>query len=122
MASTQAGGRAVTARPPADAAVTGSALLRLPEDLADLLDLCEKLVRLGHVGAALGAGRARELGGLVEQRVELRVLLEVRGLEVVGPEHPQVVLDQFGPLFLDDQRASLEGGVGAVLVLLADGL
>src|SRR5205807_8987460 len=106
-ASGHAGGRAVTARPPAGAAVTagGSALLGLPEDLVDLLDLGEKLVRLGHVGAALGAARARELGGLVEQRVQVRVLLEVRGLEIVGPEHPEVVLDQLRPLFLDDQRA-----------------
>src|SRR5215470_6623867 len=122
-ASSRAGGRAVTARPPADAGMrAGSALLRLPEDLADLLDLGEKLVRLGHVGAALGAAGTGELGGLVEQRMELRVLLEVRRLEVVGPQHPQVVLDQFGPLFLDDQRAGLERWVVAVLVLLADGL
>src|SRR5262249_1017990 len=35
---------------------------------------------------------------------------------------PQVVLDQLGPLFLDDQRAGLVRGVVAVLVLLADGL
>src|SRR5215470_2247310 len=122
-ASSRAGGRAVTARPPADAGMrAGSALLRLPEDLADLLDLGEKLVRLGHVGAALGAAGTGQLGGLVEQRMELRVLLEVRRLEVVGPQHPQVVLDQFGPLFLDDQCAGPERGVVVVLVLLADGL
>ena len=60
---------------------------------------------------ALGAGRAGQLGGLVEQRVQLRVLLEVRGLEVVGPQHPQVVLDQLGALLLDEDRAGLELGV-----------
>src|SRR5215467_13438528 len=103
-------------------AVAGSALLGLPEDLVDLLDLGEQLVGLRHVDAALGAGRASQLGGLVEQRVQLRVLREVRGLEVVGPQYPQVVLDQLGPLFLDDQRAGLERWVFTVLVLLADGL
>src|SRR6516164_7513424 len=81
-------------------ATAGSALLGLPEDLVDLLDLGEKLIGLRHVGAAFGAGRTSELGGLVEQRVELRVLLKVRRLEVVGPQHPQMVLDQLGPLFL----------------------
>src|SRR5690348_955918 len=74
-------------------AAAGSALLGLPEDLVDLLDLREELVGFGHIGAALGASGASELSGLVEQRVELRVLLEVRRLEVVGPQHPQVVLD-----------------------------
>ena len=36
--------------------------------------------------------------------VQLRVLLEVRRLEVVGPQHPQVVLDQLGALLLDEDR------------------
>src|SRR3954453_9579331 len=72
----------------------GSSLLGLPEDLGDLVDLGEQLV--GHVAVegALGAGGAGELGGLVDQGVQLGVLLEVRGLEVVGPQHPEVVLDQ----------------------------
>ena len=30
------------------------------------------------------------------------VLLQVLGLEVVGPQHPQVVLDEVGPLLLDE--------------------
>jgi hypothetical protein len=59
-------------------------LLGLPEDLVDLLDLGQQLVRLGHVHAALGPRGPGELGGLVEQLVQLRVLLEVRRLEVVG--------------------------------------
>src|SRR5580698_6768174 len=65
------------------------ALLGLPEDLGDLLDLAQQLVRLLDRAAALGAARPGQLGGLVEQLVELRVLLEVGGLEVVGPQHPQ---------------------------------
>src|SRR3984957_12543226 len=109
-----------------DTACSGrrSALLGLPEDLADLVDLGQQLVSRGHVGAALGSARpaAGQLGGLVEQRVELRVLLEVRRLEVVGPEYPQVVLDQLGALLLDDQGPRLERRVGAVVVLLEDRL
>ena len=48
------------------------------------------------------------LGGLPEQLVQLGVLLEVLGLEVVGPQHPQVVLDQVGPLLLDEDGPLLE--------------
>ena len=44
------------------------------------------------------------------------------GLEVVGPQHPQVVLDQLGALLLDDQGAGAELRVGVGLVLLADRL
>ena len=46
--------------------------------------------------------RTRGLGGVPEEGVEVGVLLEVLGLEVVGPQHPEVVLDHVGPLFLDD--------------------
>ncbi len=44
------------------------------------------------------------------------------GLEVVGPQHPEVVLDELGALLLDDQRAGAELRVGVRLVLLADRL
>src|SRR5690349_7197084 len=47
----------------------GLALLGLPEDLVDLRDLAQQLVRLGHVHAALGARGPGQLGGLVEQLV-----------------------------------------------------
>src|SRR5580693_7385946 len=100
----------------------GSGLLGLPEDLVDLLDLGQQVVGLGHARAALGAGGASQLGGLVEQRVQLRVLLEVRRLEVVGPQHPQVVLDQLRTLFLDDYATLPELRVRVLLVLLNDGL
>src|SRR5258707_2855807 len=89
-----------------------SALLGLPENLGDVLDLGEQGVRDGRVGAAFGASGARELGGVVEQLVQLRVLLEVRWLEVVGPQHPQVVFDQVGAFFLDVYRPGAEFGVG----------
>src|SRR5689334_16608023 len=97
-----------------------SALLGLPEDLRDLVDLRQQLVRGGHVGAALGAACPGQLGGLVEQLVQLRVLLEVRRLEVVGPQHPQVVLDEVRALFLDLDGAGAEGRVVVALVLLGD--
>src|SRR5580658_9574480 len=77
-----------------------SGLLGLPEDLADLVDLGKELVGGGDVGAALRAAGARQLRGLVEELVQLRVLLEVRRLEIVGPQHPQMVLDQVRPLLL----------------------
>src|SRR3954453_9105828 len=96
--------------------------LGLPEDLVDLGDVVQQLLALGGVHAALAAGRAGLLGGLVEQLVQLRVLLEVRRLEVVGPQHPQVVLDQVGPLLLDQDRAGAEDRVLVGLVLLLDGL
>jgi hypothetical protein len=37
--------------------------------------------------------------------VEVGVLLEVVRLEVVGPQHRQVVLDQLGALLLDEDAA-----------------
>src|SRR5215470_7251018 len=98
------------------------ALLGLPEDLGDVLDLGEQGVGGGRVGAALGAAGAGQLGGVVEELVQLRVLLEVRWLEVVGPQHPEVMLDEVGALFLDVDRPGAELGVGVLLVLLADGL
>src|ERR1022692_1343254 len=98
-----------------------SGLLRLPEDLVDLVDLGEQRVRGGHVGAALGAAAtARQLGGFVEQLAQLWVLLEVRRLEVIRPQHPQMVLDEFGLLLLDQQRAGPERRVVVVVVLLDD--
>src|SRR3712207_7896577 len=57
--------------------------LRLPEDPVDLGDVVQQLLGLGRVHAALAAGGAGLLGRLVEQLVQLRVLLEGRGLEVV---------------------------------------
>src|SRR3954466_8155041 len=96
--------------------------LGLPENLVDLGDVVEELLPLRRVHAALAAGRAGLLGGLVEQLVQLRVLLEVRGLEVVGPQHPQMVLDQLRALLLDQDGAGAEDRVLVALVLLLDRL
>ena len=85
-------------------------LLGLPEDLADLVNLGQQIVGLADVRAALSAASARQFGGVVEQLVQLRVLLKVRWLEVVRPQHPQVMLDELGPLLLDVDRASAECG------------
>ena len=64
--------------------------------------------------------RAGQLGGLPEHVVQVGVLLEVLGLEVVGPEHPQVVLHEVGALLLDQRGAVLEDRVVRALVLLLD--
>src|SRR5690606_86464 len=99
-----------------------SALLGLPEDLVDFGDLREQLVGDLDVHGRLGAGGPGQLGGLVEQLVQLRVLLEVGRLEVVGPQHPQVLLDQLGALLLDQNRPGAELGVLVGRVLLGDRL
>ena len=82
----------------------------------------EQLVGHGGVQLALRAGGAGELGGLVDQRVQLRVLLEVRRLEVVGPQHPEVVLDELGALLLDEHGSGAEVGVVVVGQLADDPL
>src|SRR4051794_13512209 len=101
-----------------------SALLGLPEDVRDLGDVVEHLLPGLRVHGRLGAVRPATggLGGLVEQLVELRVLLEVRRLEVVRPEHPEVVLDELGPLLLDQDGARPEVGVARGVRLLDDHL
>jgi hypothetical protein len=40
--------------------------------------------------------------------VKLRELFDVRGLEVVGPQNPEVLLGELRPVFLDDQAACAE--------------
>src|SRR4051812_8351690 len=67
-------------------------LLGCPEDLVDALDEVEELLALLGVHRLLGL--AGLLGGLPEQLVQLGMLLDVLGLEVVGPEHPEVMLDE----------------------------
>src|SRR6266550_7184185 len=86
-----------------EARTSALALFRVPEDLVDLADQVEQLLSLVRVGRLLGV--AGLLGGVPEELVQLRVLLNVLGLEVVGPQHPQVVLHEIGPLFFDDQAA-----------------
>src|SRR5438132_1083751 len=63
-------------------------------------------------------GLAGQLGGVPEEVVEVRVLLQVLGLEVVGPEHPEVVLHEVRALLLDRDRALLEDRVVRPLILL----
>ena len=60
----------------------------LPEDSCDLVDLSKKIIGDSRIEGALSAASPGEFRRLVEQLVQLRVLLEVRGLEVVGPQHP----------------------------------
>jgi hypothetical protein len=74
-----------------------------PEDLRDLVDRVEELLTL--LGILRLLGRAGLLRRPPEQVVQLRMLLEVLRLEVVGPQHPQVLLDQVRALLLDRERA-----------------
>ncbi len=53
-----------------------------------------------------------------EQLVQVRELIEVILGEEVGPQHHQVMLDLFGALLLDDDRARLEVLVVGVVELL----
>src|SRR5581483_7677588 len=98
---------------------TRSALAGL-ERRVDLVDEPEQLVGDGHVGGLLGV--AGGLGGTPEEVVEVGHLLQVLGLEVVGPEHPEVMLDQVGALLLDEDAAGAVVGVLVLLVPLHDRL
>src|SRR4051795_5179557 len=105
--------------PPFTASRVDSAL-GLPEDLGDLVDRVEQLLTLRRVLRLLrGAGFFRRVP---EQVVQVLVLLEVLGLEVVGPQHPEVVLHEIGTLFFDEDRAIPEDRVVAALILLLAGL
>src|SRR6266498_202296 len=81
-------------------------LLGLPEDRVDLLDEAEELPALRRVLRLLRV--AGGLRGLPEEVVELGVRLEVLGLEVVGPQDPQMVLHQVRPLLRDEEAPGLE--------------
>jgi hypothetical protein len=52
--------------------------------------------------------------------VQVRIFLEVLGLEVVVPEDVEVMLDQLGALLLDVDTAGAEELVVAGVVLLDD--
>src|SRR6185312_12444296 len=90
--------------------VCGVLALGLPEHLRDLVDRVEQLLSL--------RGVLRLLRRAPEQVVQVLVLLEVLGLEVVGPQHPEVVLHEVGTLLFDRDRALLEDRVVTALVLL----
>src|ERR1700722_2007260 len=93
-------------------------LLGLPKDLVDLGDLGQEVV--GDRGVVGLLGVARGLGGVPEDLVQVRVSLEMGRREVVGPQHPEMMLDQVSPLLLDRHGAGLEHiVVGAVELLHA---
>ena len=98
-----AGPRDPVVRGRADAS---SRYLRLPQNMASISAIAQQAVGHGHVARLLDLGG--RLRGLPEQVVEVREPLEVLRLEVVGPQHPEVVLDQVGPLLLDDGGGGFE--------------
>src|SRR5690349_4852686 len=90
-----------------------SCLLRrfwFAEDRVDLGGQVEQFLAFGRVDRTVAPGRAGGLRCPVEQVMQLRVLLEVRRLEIVRPQHPQMMLDQLGPPRLDQQRPGPEHG------------
>ena len=87
-----------------------------PQDPVDLGDLVEQLLAHGGVGRLLGL--AGGLGRRPEQVVELGVLRQMLGLEVVRPKDPEVVLDEVGALLFDQDGPGLEGVVGRGVELL----
>src|SRR5260370_18713293 len=105
-------GQARSGRPPVVSRLLEAAS-RLP-DLVDGVDPRQQLPGGGKVERLLDlAGLLRRLPEVV---VQVRVFLEVLGLEVVVPQDVEVVLDEFGALLLDVDAARLEQDVVAGLV------
>src|SRR6185312_332185 len=74
-------------------------LLGRPEDVGELLDRGLELGR--RLGVDVLLVLAGELEDVPDLRVEVRVGREVLGLEVVGPDDLDLVLDDLGVLLLD---------------------
>src|SRR5688500_12270668 len=90
---------------------------RLPH-LVDGVDHGQQL--LGGAGIDRLLDLRGLLRGLPECLVQVRVLLEMLRLEIVVPEHVEVVLDELGALFLDVNAARAEELVVGGIVLLDD--
>src|SRR5580698_5780999 len=60
------------------------------EDFGDFGDEVEEFLTVGRVDRMLGG--ACGLGGAPHEVVEIRVLFNVLGFEVIGPQHPEVAL------------------------------
>src|SRR5688500_4864797 len=90
---------------------------RLPH-LVDGVDHGQQLLGCARIDRLLDLGGL--LGGLPEGLVQVRVLLEMLGLEVVVPEDVEVVLHELGALLLDVDAAGAEVLVVAGVVLLDD--
>src|SRR5438552_9625545 len=84
----------------------------------DFVDQVEKLLCVGLVDGSLDLGRL--LRRIPEQLVQVRDGRDVLGLEVVVPQHIEVLLHEVGPLLLDVDCARPKDRVGAGLVLLDD--
>src|SRR6185437_2769608 len=82
--------------------------------LVDLVYEGQQLLRVLEVERGLHLRGL--LGGLPEDVVQVRVLLEVLGLEIVVPQDVEVVLDQVGALLLDHDRPRPEEVVARGLV------
>src|SRR5687768_1695455 len=93
----------------------GRLFLRRPEDVADLLHRSLEIRGSLRIDALLVL--AAQLRGLPERVVEVRVLLEVLRLEVVGPEDEQLLLAELRVLLLHVDRADVVVPVRVVTAL-----
>src|SRR5580692_8021730 len=78
-------------------------LFRRPEEFCDGVDLAQETV--GDVDVVGLLRVAGALGRHPEEVVKVRELLQVFELEVVGPQHPEVMLHEVGAFLLDEGRA-----------------
>lgn len=77
--------------------------LSLPEYLRNFIDHIQKLLSFFWLTVVFAlASLFRSFPELV---VEIWILFYMLRLEVVGPEYPEVMLDELTTLFLDKQRA-----------------
>src|SRR5688500_7461149 len=107
-------GAGASGRPAVDPRLLGAAG-RLPH-LVDGVDHGEQLLRGARVEGLLDLRSL--LGCLPESLVQVGVLIEVLGLEVVVPQDIEVVLHELGTLLLDVDAARAEVLVVAGVVLL----
>jgi len=90
--------------------------IRAPKDGTDLIYEVDQLFSSFDAHRLLGG--ARRLGRLPEQAVQTRRRVDVVRLEEVGPQDPQMMLDELCPLVLDGNTSLSEYVIVGVVVFL----
>jgi len=75
-------------------------LLSFPEDFSDRFYLIKQLLAFSRVGVLLA--RTRLLKRSPKLIVQIRILLKMLGLKIVGPQYHKVMFNEFGALFLNE--------------------